>query len=84
MEYFEKDAQLTKELYTSYPENVSFKNGLAISYIKLGLIYEEKKESEKSKNWYKKAQTIWNEMVKAYPNYVEFKKNLDWVNKKLT
>ncbi|MDQ5928729.1 MAG: hypothetical protein QG594_507, partial [Bacteroidota bacterium] len=32
LDFFEKDLELQKELYESNPNNVSFKNGLAISY----------------------------------------------------
>ncbi|MEM9195447.1 MAG: peroxidase family protein, partial [Myxococcota bacterium] len=34
--YYEQRSQLGEELYAAYPNNVSFKNGLAISYSKLG------------------------------------------------
>ena len=37
--YFEEYNRLEKELYAAYPENVSFKNGLAISFEKLGETY---------------------------------------------
>ncbi|MEZ4826584.1 MAG: tetratricopeptide repeat protein [Bacteroidia bacterium] len=33
--FFEKDLQISKELYEAYPNHVSFKNGLAISYEKI-------------------------------------------------
>jgi len=36
LEFFEDEIDLFKELYEAYPNNVSFKNGLAISYSKLG------------------------------------------------
>jgi hypothetical protein len=39
LEHFEKEIDLFKELYESQPNNVGFKNGLAISYEKLGSTY---------------------------------------------
>ena len=34
--FYEKDIALSKELYADFPTNVSYKNGLAVSYAKLG------------------------------------------------
>jgi len=40
LKYFEKDLELTKELYESNPRNESLKNGLAISNEKLGSLHQ--------------------------------------------
>jgi hypothetical protein len=37
--FFEQYHQLEKELHEAFPQNVDFKNGLAISYAKLGDTY---------------------------------------------
>ena len=43
LSYYEQCNQLEKELYEAYPQNVSFKNGLAISYSQLGRFYRDQK-----------------------------------------
>ncbi len=80
LEFFEQFTQLMKELYDSYPNNVGFKNGLAISYIKLGWFYAEKSiDVPKAKTNYTLSQQLLSELVAAFPAYVKFKSDLDWV-----
>jgi len=81
--FYENDLKLTKELYQAYPNNVSFKNGLAISYIKLGFIHEQIGNKTKTKEFYLLSKKLLTQLVNRFPRYVEFKKNLDWVEKKL-
>ena len=78
LNFFEKYNSLEKELYESYPKNVEFKNGLAISYEKLGTFYrDKKKDNSEAKTYFEKCYTLWSELAKAYPNYAEFKNNLN-------
>ncbi|MDQ5928726.1 MAG: hypothetical protein QG594_504, partial [Bacteroidota bacterium] len=80
LDFFEKRSQLGKELYDSYPNNVSFKNGLALSYQWLGWFLENKKnDTQKAKANYNLSKTLLAELASAYPAYVEFQKNLNWV-----
>ena len=82
--YFEKDLELTKQLYDSFPNNVSFKNGLALSYQWLGWFYETKlNDKSKANENYHSSKTLLEQLVNSFPMYVEFKKNLAWVEEKL-
>jgi len=45
-EFFELFTGLMKELYESNPKSVQLKNGLAISYYKLGGIYQDKQQAQ--------------------------------------
>ncbi len=58
---------------------ISNKNSLAVSYINLGLIYEEEKNLTQAVEYYKQATEFWSQPVQSFPRYVEFKKNLSWV-----
>jgi tetratricopeptide (TPR) repeat protein len=84
LKYFDDYNRLTKELYDSDPNNVAFKNGLAISYINLGVFYQDSKTVKKNaQKYFQKAKDLWEDLVNKFPNYVEFQKNLKWVNKTL-
>lgn len=70
---FELDAELSKQLYESYPQNVSFKNGLAVSYAKLGVFNKNQlKDNQKAKIYFQQAHDLWRELTTDYPTYVEF------------
>ena len=64
-----------KELHAAYPDNVGFKNGLAVSYAKLGQFHQEG-DPEKARAYFSQAERLWDELVKAFPDYVEFGRNL--------
>ncbi|MGZ4957465.1 MAG: NB-ARC domain-containing protein [Methylobacter sp.] len=83
LEFYEDDLQLSKELYQAYPDNVSFKNGLAISFIKLGSIFERLEKNEKFREYYIEAKKLLEQLVADSPDYVEFQKNLNWVKNRL-
>ncbi|MGD1893747.1 MAG: NB-ARC domain-containing protein [Cyclobacteriaceae bacterium] len=83
LKYYEQYRALIEELYEAYPQNVSFKNGLAISYVKLGLTYEQREEADQSKEFFQKAKQLWSELVNKAPQYAEFQRNLNWVKQKL-
>ncbi len=85
LSFFEEYNRLEKELYAAYPTNVSFKNGLAISYAKLGAFYQDKKkDTTRAKKYYEQCHVLWQELTNAFPGYVEFQNNLKWVESKLT
>ncbi|MEL6194797.1 MAG: tetratricopeptide repeat protein, partial [Bacteroidota bacterium] len=74
--YFEEDAQLSKDLYDSYPENVSFKNGLAISYEKLGDTHSSLGNLEKALGYFEQEYELKQDLYDSYPENVRFKNGL--------
>ncbi len=82
--FFEGRSRLGKELYEAYPNNVSFKNGLAVSYSQLGRFYrDQKKDNAKAKPYFGQCYGLWQELAEAYPAYVEFGTNLAWAKNAL-
>jgi len=82
--FFEKDNALETALHKAYPQNVKFKNGLALSYQLLGWFYETKLEkTDKAKENYRASKLLLEDLAERFPDYVEFRKNLDWVKSKL-
>jgi hypothetical protein len=80
LDYFERRSQLGQELYDSYPTNVSFKNGLAISYFKLGNFYNvQLKHSFTALSYFEQAEHHWLELVKIAPQFASFKQYLNIV-----
>jgi hypothetical protein len=80
--FFEKDLTVSEELYAAYPQNVSFKNGLAISYFQLGRFYRDhQKDLVQAKVFFQQCYQLWDELTEAYPDYVEFSDNFNWVKK---
>ncbi|MCX7094095.1 MAG: hypothetical protein NTY50_11680 [Methylobacter sp.] len=63
---------------------MSFKNGLAISFIKLGFIFEKFGKKEKSKENFEQAKKLLEQLVSDCPGYVEFQNNLKWVKHRLS
>jgi tetratricopeptide (TPR) repeat protein len=78
---FERYNQMAKELYEDYPINVEFKNGLAISYAKLG--HNLQRDLNKSRSWLLQAESLWAELVRDAPQYVQFQQFLAQVRKDL-
>ena len=74
--YFEDRSRIGKELYESYPENVSFKNGLAISYEKLGETHSSLGNLEKALGYFEDRSRIGKELYESYPENVSFKNGL--------
>ncbi len=73
LEYIGKATDLFKELYESNPKNVELKNGLAVSYSKLGDIVQAKKIP-----FYKITAIRQNkqEVVALYENYMTLRQEL--------
>lgn len=76
LEFYEKDLKVTEELYSLAPDNVSFKNGLAWSYLKLGETFHEKRDFQKAKKFLDKAIELFWLLTKHSPDYVEITANL--------
>ncbi len=74
--YFEEDHKLSKELHAAYPDNVDFKNGLAISYSKLGETFTSLGNLEKALGYFEERHRLSKELYDSYPNNVGFKKGL--------
>jgi hypothetical protein len=75
--FYEEDIILSKELYATNLNNVEFKNGLAISYYKLGAFSRDQlRNKKKARTYFKQAETLWLELVHDAPQYVQFKKFL--------
>ncbi len=72
LRFFEERSKLGKELYESQPNNVGFKNGLAISYVKLGFWYSEK-DTKKALGYFEQAKQLFQELYENFPAYKEFK-----------
>lgn len=82
MKAFKRYEAIQIYLLEKDPQNVSFKNGLAISYAKLGDFYKVDKK-EKAREYFTKGKILWSELVEDFPSYAQFKQYLDWVNKRL-
>lgn len=74
--FFERYNQLEKELYEAYPNNVEFKNNLAISYERIGAKHSSLENLDKALEFFEKFKDLEKELYEAYPNNVQFKNNL--------
>ncbi len=83
LEYYGEETKLFEELHRANPSDVSFKNGLAISYTKLAGVYFQQKDVPAAKINYQAAAAIWADMATQYPEYAEFNNNLQWVENRL-
>lgn len=82
LQYYTQYNQLREELFKAYPENVGYKNGLAVSYSKLGSLYRDQlKDNNVAIINFKKAEKLWFELVKKAQGYKEFENNLTLVQK---
>ncbi|MBK7873891.1 MAG: hypothetical protein IPJ74_26170, partial [Saprospiraceae bacterium] len=71
-------------LYEAFPNNVGFKNGLAVSYSQLGVFYRDRiKDKQKATFYLQQCYTLLEELATAYPAYVEFQHNFEWAKKAL-
>jgi hypothetical protein len=82
--FFEEFNRLEKELHAAYPENVDFKNGLAISYLYLGQFYQNNlNEPETAKEYIQKGYELYEQLVRDFPDYQSFRQNYEWAKKQL-
>ena len=76
LNFFEQYNLLTKELYEGSPNNVSFKNGLAISYAKLGETHSDLGNLQQALIFFEEQTILFKELYEAFPNNVSFKNGL--------
>jgi tetratricopeptide (TPR) repeat protein len=76
LSFFEKCNQSSEELYEAYPDNVTFKNGLAISYEKLGETFTTLGQLEKALSFFEKYRQLSEELYEANTTNVSFKNGL--------
>ena len=67
---------MEKELYESYPNNVSFKNSLAISYAKLGQTHASLGHLEEALRFFEQDLQLTKELYDSYPNNMSYKNGL--------
>ena len=65
-----------QELYEAFPQNVNFKNGLAISYEKLGSTYTALGQLDSALIYFKDETDLFIELYEAFPQNVNFKNGL--------
>ena len=71
-----------KALYADFPTNVSYKNGLAVSYAKLGEFNRDNlTNTTQARVYFQEAESLWKELVRDAPKVVQFQKNLGVVQK---
>ncbi len=83
MTFFEQRSKIGQELFEAYPDNVSFKNGLAISYWKLGDYHRQQEKFKEAIQYFQLAEKLWAELATTFPDYVQFQKYWDMVKKDL-
>ncbi|MCF7859115.1 MAG: DUF4062 domain-containing protein [Candidatus Cloacimonetes bacterium] len=76
LEFYNKDAELSKELYESNPRNESLKNGLAISYEKLGSIYQSLGKLDQALEFYNLEVDLFKELYESNPRNESLKNGL--------
>lgn len=80
LRFFEKDIDLSKELFKDYPNNVDYKNNLAVSYFKLGELERDKPNGkEKAIHYFRKCQLLLQELVEQAKGHREYQQNLQEV-----
>jgi len=76
MEYYEKEVKLFEELYNQDRNNTSLKNGLAISYSKMGGIYKTLGKRDKALEYYEKYLKLTEELYNQDRNNASLKNGL--------
>jgi hypothetical protein len=62
---------------------VEFKNGLAISYWKLGYLSREQNDPDNARAYFTQAEQLWDQLATAFPAYAAFGENLARVRRDL-
>ena len=83
LEYFKERLKLGKELHKSHPDNLNFKNGLAIAYSKLGETYTSLGDLDKVLQYHEEETKLFEELYKSHPDNVGFKNGLAIAYEKL-
>ena len=72
----EKSKQIEKELHENDPQNVEYKNNLAVSYSKLGDMHFQLEHYEKALVYFKEYNQLEKELYENQPNNARFKRGL--------
>ncbi|MFZ2897182.1 MAG: NB-ARC domain-containing protein [Saprospiraceae bacterium] len=76
MDAYQKMEGVQSALYSNNPENSNLKNGLAISYLKLGKTHGALGNLEKAFSYYEGFNKLEKELYDSYPQNVSFKNGL--------
>ena len=76
LSFYQDFTILMKELYEAWPDNVSFKNGLAISYSKLGETHTKLGNLDKALIFFEEHSRLEKELYEANKQNVSFKNGL--------
>ena len=76
LEYYERQNNFEQELSIKHPQNLSFKNGLAISYSKLGDTQSSLGNIKKALKYFEEHSHIAEELYSSNPQNVTFKQTL--------
>ncbi|RCR71432.1 tetratricopeptide repeat protein [Larkinella punicea] len=76
LDFFQKDLQVTEELYRDNPKNESLKNGLAISYQKLGSIHQALGKTDQALDFFQKETDLFEELYRDNPKNESLKNGL--------
>lgn len=76
LKLLKKDCQISKKLFKKYPEQASFKYGLAVSYEKLGDLLQTLEKLPKALELLQKSNQLNKDLFQAFHNQVGFKNGL--------
>ncbi len=76
LSFFEKQNRICQELNIVYPENVEFKNSLAISYSKLGEIHVVLGDLDLALTFFKQFNSLEKQLFSIFPANAEIKNGL--------
>ena len=76
LQFFEIETKLFEELHRDFPDNVGFKNGLAISYSKLGETHSAMGQLPKALQFFDLDIELSKELHRDFPDNVGFKNGL--------
>jgi tetratricopeptide (TPR) repeat protein len=74
--YFDESIGQAEELYTTYPVNPAFADGVALTHWKKGYFYLNANEVLQARTCFEKARQLWSELVSAFPAIDKFKTDL--------
>lgn len=80
MESYLQMESLSHQLLAQEANNADFKNGLAISYFKLGQLHQKKKDVQLARSYFQQAEVHWAVLAEQFPAYVQFGRYLEIVS----
>ena len=76
LEYYKNCNSLMQSLHDDYSQQVSYKNGLAISFSKLGGVYQSQGEMKEALKCYNNYNSLMQSLHDDYPQQVSYKNGL--------